>query len=270
MWSGVPEEAVSGCPVCVWEAVLTVPALRQAQLREVRGEDPEQGTAGRAGQGWQRARRARQPSPEWCSHRQPGEPRAPAPKCKTLPTPTADWGRRQAGRWAGSGVWGLHSPSTCFRDRYLRASSSRMTGRDIWSTATHWRPFSGVTWKMSWDGGVLVKGRSAQSPPHPPLHTPPTTVDSSQTRLRWPPVPPPDLCPLSLLCPRRPPLLSPAGPSPSVLVGSGRNSALAKGIIFPPVPALGDLFFFVLFFSPPTCSVPQVWEGCPEVGDTSG
>lgn len=53
VWSGVPKEAVSGCPVCVWEAVLRVPTLRQAQLREVRGEDPEEDTAGWAGQGWQ-------------------------------------------------------------------------------------------------------------------------------------------------------------------------------------------------------------------------
>lgn len=59
MQSGVPQEAVSGCPVCVWEAVLRVPALRQAQLREVRGEDPEEGTAGQTGQGGQQARRVK-------------------------------------------------------------------------------------------------------------------------------------------------------------------------------------------------------------------
>lgn len=227
-----------------------MPALRQAQLREVRGEDPEQGTAGRAGQGWQRARRARQPSPEWCSHRQPGEPRAPAPKCKTLPTPTADWGRRQAGRWAGRGVWGLHSPSTCFRDRYLRASSSRMTGRDIWSTATHWRPFSGVTWKMSWDGGVLIKGRSAQSPPHPPLHTPPTTVDSSQTPLRCAPRP------ASRSVSTQSPLSQ--APSPALTRrtksfcpgGKWEEFCTGKGHHLSSCPSLGGPLFFFYFFLP--------------------
>lgn len=67
-----------------------------------------------------------------------------------------------------------------------------------------------------------------------------------------------------------PPRPSPAGPSP-VPVGSGRDSASGKRIVFPPAPALGDLFFFFYFFLPLHlfCS-PSLGRGCPEVGDTSG
>lgn len=260
VWSGVPEEAVSGCPVCVWEAVLRVPALRQAQLREVRGEDPEEGTAGWTGHGWQQAKRAKWSGPDRCSCRPPAEPRAPAPAAQD-PADThcrlgAEAGGEVGWRRAGGGVWGLHSPSTCFRERYLKASSSRMTGSDIWSTATHWRPFSGVTWKMSWDGGVSVKGRSAQSPPDPPLHIPPATVDSSRARLR---------------CPRpasrsvstwSPPLPGPH-PQDQVLsrweVGGILHRESASSFLLP--QPWGTSFFFSIFSFPSTCSVPQVWGG---------
>ena len=162
----------------------------------------------------------------------------------------AEAGGEAGWRRAGRGVWGLHSPSTCFRDRYLRASSSRMTGRDIWSTATHWRPFSGVTWKMSWDGGVLVKGRSAQSPPHPPLHTPPATVDSSQTRLRCAPRP------ASRSVSTESPL--PQAPSPALTRrtksfcpgGKWEEFCTGKGHHPSSCPSLGGPLFFSIFFSP--------------------
>lgn len=260
VWSGVPEEAVSGCPVCVWEAVLRVPALRQAQLREVRGEDPEEGTAGWTGHGWQQAKRAKWSGPDRCSCRPPAEPRAPAPAAQD-PADThcrlgAEAGGEVGWRRAGGGVWGLHSPSTCFRERYLKASSSRMTGSDIWSTATHWRPFSGVTWKMSWDGGVSVKGRSAQSPPDPPLHIPPATVDSSRARLRCP-RPPPDLCPRGLL------------PSPALTRrtkscpgGKWEGFCIGKAHRLSSCPSLGGpLFFFLFFPSPPPVLFPKSGAG---------
>lgn len=41
------------------------------------------------------------------------------------------------------------SPSRWLRDRYLSPSSSRITGREIFSTTTHCGQLRGVTWKMS-------------------------------------------------------------------------------------------------------------------------
>lgn len=154
------------------------------------------------------------------------------------------------------GGLGSHSPSTWCRDRYLRASSSRMTGRDIWSTTPHWRPLSGVTWKMSCGGGWLKEGLFL--PPGPPAH-PPDHRDPLKMP-RTPPEVPPQIpvYPLFLLeVPSQPPLLPP-GPIPLVLWGSGRDSAPGKSIVCPPVPPWGT----------PSLLFPK--SGSSRCGDLSG
>lgn len=142
------------------------------------------------------------------------------------------------------GVLGSHSPSTWYRDRYLRASSSRMTGREIWSTTPHWRPLSGVTWKMSCGGGWLKEGCLVSR--RPPAH-PPGRRDSPQG-------PTPDPCVPAFSAGSALPA-SPPGPIPLVPLGSGRGSAPGKSAVCPPAPPLGDPH--------PFCS-PSL--GAPDVG----
>lgn len=46
-------------------------------------------------------------------------------------------------------LFGQHSPSRWLRERYLSPSSSRITGKEIFSTTTHCGQLRGVTWKIS-------------------------------------------------------------------------------------------------------------------------
>ena len=51
MWSGVPEEAVSGCPVCVWEAVLTVACIATGSAQRSQRGRPRAGHSRPGGAG---------------------------------------------------------------------------------------------------------------------------------------------------------------------------------------------------------------------------
>lgn len=48
---------------------------------------------------------------------------------------------------SGPGMFSI--PSRWFLDIYFKASSSRMTGKEIFRTIIHWDQRKGVTWKMS-------------------------------------------------------------------------------------------------------------------------